>query len=130
VPAEHKKHVENMVKKLSQIAADLRQVPAMPATRLNRSNLKKLDALLKEMEDMAGQKRHAAQALNWYSLAGHPGWTSTIMKTFISLSTVLATLVVSGCRVAAPTFRRTLALPAPPPPNPLCSGGSPPHDRE
>ncbi|SRR6266702_2849192 len=31
-------------------------------------------------------------------------WTSTIMKTFISLLTVLATLVVSGCRVAAPSI--------------------------
>src|SRR5882724_670265 len=54
VPAEHKKHVENMVKKLSQIAADLDKSGDAGDQAKTEANLKKLDALLKEMEDMAG----------------------------------------------------------------------------
>ena len=54
VPAEHKKHVENMVKKLSQIATDLDKSGDAGDQGKTEANLKKLDALLKEMEDMAG----------------------------------------------------------------------------
>ncbi len=54
VPSEHKKHVENMVKKLSQIAADLDKSGDAGNQAKTEANLKKLDALLKEMEDMAG----------------------------------------------------------------------------
>ena len=54
VPAEHKKHVENMVKKLSQIAADLDKSGDASDQAKTEANLKKLDALLKEMEDMVG----------------------------------------------------------------------------
>jgi hypothetical protein len=54
VPSEHKKHVENMVKKLSQIAADLDKSGDAGDQAKTEANLKKLDALLKDMEDMAG----------------------------------------------------------------------------
>ena len=54
VPSEHKKHVENMVKKLSQIAADLDKSGDAGDQAKTEANLKKLEALLKEMEDMAG----------------------------------------------------------------------------
>ena len=59
VPAEHKKHVENMVKKLSQIAADLDKSSGAGGQTKTEANLKKLDALLKEMEDMAGPEESA-----------------------------------------------------------------------
>jgi len=54
VPPEHKKHVENMVKKLSQIAADLDKSGDAGDQAKTEASLKKLDALLKDMEDMAG----------------------------------------------------------------------------
>ncbi len=54
VPSEHRKHVENMVKKLSQIAADLDKSGDAGDQAKTEANLKKLDALLKDMEDMAG----------------------------------------------------------------------------
>lgn len=59
VPAEHKKHVENMVKKLSQTAADLDKSGDAGDQAKTEANLKKLDALLKEMEDMAGPSEAA-----------------------------------------------------------------------
>lgn len=59
VPAEHKKHVENMVKKLSQLAADLDKSGDAGDQAKTEANLKKLDALLKDMEDMAGPSEAA-----------------------------------------------------------------------
>jgi hypothetical protein len=59
VPAEHKKHLENMVKKLSQIAADLDKSGDANNQAQTEANLKKLDALLKDMEDMAGPSEAA-----------------------------------------------------------------------
>ncbi len=61
VPSEHKKHVENMVKKLSQIAADLDKSGDAGDRAKTEANLKKLDALLKDMEDMAGPGEDAPQ---------------------------------------------------------------------
>ena len=54
VPAEHKKHIENMVKKLSQLADDLDKSGDAGDQAKTEANLKKLDSLLKDMEDMAG----------------------------------------------------------------------------
>ena len=59
VPAEHKKHIENMVKKLAQIAADLDKSGDANDQARTEATLKKLDALLKEMEDMAGPAESA-----------------------------------------------------------------------
>ena len=54
VPAEHKKHAENTVKKLSQLAVDLDKSGDANDQAKTEANLKKLDTLLKEMEDMFG----------------------------------------------------------------------------
>jgi hypothetical protein len=54
VPAEHKKHIENLVKKVSQIAADLDKSGDAGDQAKTETNLKKMDAALKDMEDMAG----------------------------------------------------------------------------
>ena len=54
VPAEHKKHVENLVKKVSQIAADLDKSGDAGDQAKTEANLKKMDAALKDIEDMAG----------------------------------------------------------------------------
>ena len=54
VPAEHKKHIETMVKKLSQLAADLDKSGDANDQARTEANLVKTDALLKELEDMAG----------------------------------------------------------------------------
>lgn len=54
VPAEHKKHIENLVKRVSQIAEDLDQTGDSGDQARTEANLKKLDKVLKEMEDMAG----------------------------------------------------------------------------
>jgi hypothetical protein len=54
VPAEHKKHIENLVKKVSQIAEDLDKSGDSGDQAKTEANLKKLDAVLKDMEDMAG----------------------------------------------------------------------------
>ena len=54
VPAAHKKHVENLVKKVSQLAEDLDKSGDAGEQAKTEANLKKLDAVLKDMEDMAG----------------------------------------------------------------------------
>jgi len=54
VPAEHKKHIENLVKKVSQIAEDLDKSGDAGEQAKTEANLKKLDAVLKDMEEMAG----------------------------------------------------------------------------
>jgi|SRR5882672_351014 len=54
VPTAHKKHIENLVKKVSQIAEDLDKSGDAGDQAKTESNLKKLDATLKDMEDMAG----------------------------------------------------------------------------
>ena len=59
VPAEHKKHAENMVKKVSQLAADLDKSGDANDQAKTEANLKKLDAQLKDMEDMFGPSEAA-----------------------------------------------------------------------
>lgn len=54
VPAEHKKHIESLVKRVSQIAEDLDQSGDAGDQAKTEANLKKLDKVLKDMEDMAG----------------------------------------------------------------------------
>lgn len=54
VPAEHKKHIENLVKRVSQIAEDLDQSGDAGDQAKTETNCKKLDKVLKDMEDMAG----------------------------------------------------------------------------
>jgi len=54
VPSEHKKHIENLVKKVSQIAEDLDKSGDAGDQAKTEANLKKLDAILKDMEEMAG----------------------------------------------------------------------------
>src|SRR6266478_3803266 len=54
VPTEHKKHIENLVKKASKIAEDLDKSGDAGEQAKTEANLKKLDTLLKQMEDMAG----------------------------------------------------------------------------
>ena len=54
VPADHKKHIENLVKKVSQIAEDLDKSGDAGDQAKTEANLKKLDAVLKDMEAMAG----------------------------------------------------------------------------
>jgi len=53
-PPDHKKHIENLVKKVSQIAADLDKSGDAGDKPSTEANLKKLDASLKEMEDIIG----------------------------------------------------------------------------
>jgi hypothetical protein len=53
-PPDHKKHIENLVKKVSQIAADLDKSGDAGDKPATEANLKKLDAALKSMEDMIG----------------------------------------------------------------------------
>jgi len=59
VPSEHKKHAEGMVKKVSQLAADLDKSGDANDQAKTEANLKKLDALLKDMEDMFGPSEAA-----------------------------------------------------------------------
>lgn len=54
VPAEHKKHIENLVKRVSQIAEDLDKSGDAGDQPKTEANLKKMDKVLKEMEDMVG----------------------------------------------------------------------------
>ena len=54
VPADHKKHIENLVKKVSQIAAELDKSGDAGDQAKTEANLKKLDAVLKDMEEMGG----------------------------------------------------------------------------
>lgn len=54
VPAEHKKHIGNLVKRVSQIAEDLDKSGDAGDQPKTAANLKKLDKVLKEIEDMAG----------------------------------------------------------------------------
>jgi acetolactate synthase small subunit len=53
-PPDHKKHIENLVKKVSQIAADLDKSGDAGDKAATEANLKKFDAALKSMEDMIG----------------------------------------------------------------------------
>ena len=53
-PPDHKKHIENLVKKVSQIAADLDKSGDAGDKAATEANLKKFDATLKSMEDMIG----------------------------------------------------------------------------
>ncbi len=53
-PPEHKKHIENLVKKVSQIAADLDKSGDAGDKAATEANLKKFDAALRSMEDMIG----------------------------------------------------------------------------
>jgi hypothetical protein len=59
VPAEHKKHIENMVKKLSQQAEDLDKSGDAGDQAKTESNLKRFETTLKDMEDMAGPSEAA-----------------------------------------------------------------------
>jgi hypothetical protein len=54
VPAEHKQHITMMVKKLSQQAEDLDKAGDAGDQAKTEANLKKFDATLKEMKEMAG----------------------------------------------------------------------------
>lgn len=54
VPAAHKQHITNMVKKLSQQAEDLDKSGDAGDQAKTEANLKKFQATLKDMEDMAG----------------------------------------------------------------------------
>jgi hypothetical protein len=53
-PPDHKKHIENLVKKVSQIAEDLDKSGDANDKPATEANLRKMDAALKSMEDMIG----------------------------------------------------------------------------
>ena len=53
-PPDHKKHIENLVKKVSQIAADLDKSGDAGDKAATEANLKKLDTALKSIDDMIG----------------------------------------------------------------------------
>ena len=55
-PADHKKHVENLVKRISQIAEDLDKSGDAGNQATTEANLKKMDATLKSTEEMTGSK--------------------------------------------------------------------------
>ena len=59
-PPDHKKHIENLVKKVSQIAAELDKSGDAGEKAATEANLKKLDATLKSMEDMIGSDEAAS----------------------------------------------------------------------
>jgi hypothetical protein len=59
VPSEHRKHAEGMVKKVSQLAADLDKSGDANDQASTEANLKKLDAQLKAMEEMFGPSETA-----------------------------------------------------------------------
>jgi hypothetical protein len=54
VPSEHKQHITNMVKKLSQHAEDLDKSGDAGDQAKTEANLRKFEATLKDMEEMAG----------------------------------------------------------------------------
>jgi hypothetical protein len=53
-PPAHKTHIENLVKKVAQIAADLDKSGGAGDKAATEMNLKKLDAALKSIDDMLG----------------------------------------------------------------------------
>ena len=53
-PPDQKMHIQNLVKKISQIAADLDKSGDAGDKAATESNLRKLDAALKSIDDMLG----------------------------------------------------------------------------
>jgi hypothetical protein len=58
-PPDHKKHIENLVKKVSQIAADLDKSGDAGDKAATEANLKKLNTALKSIDDMLGSDEAA-----------------------------------------------------------------------